>query len=134
MDKTDHLMAEKSKNDKYSQKGQVIPKIFKKNFWGKLYFSDLEIYLATWHFFRNYTCDDRRPVSTSPRPISNFKINRKTLLYIYFILVFINLFSLYVKIVYIFSVVPHWIPQGNKLCWKTLSIALNCKYFTVLHL
>ena len=30
--------------------------------------------------------------------------------------------------------VPHWIPQGNKLCWKTLSVALNCKYFTVLHL
>jgi hypothetical protein len=48
----------------------------------------------------NADCGDRRPISTSPRPISNFKINRKTLLYINISFIFLVMFSSYVKIVY----------------------------------
>jgi len=80
-------------------------------------------------------CDDRRPVSTLPRPISNFlnvKKYRKTFLYIKIHIHFPCLFSLYVNL-YIYSV-PHWIPQGNKLCWKAFSIALICKYITYIGL
>ncbi len=43
MDKMDHLMAEKNKNNKDSQKGQVTPKIFFKK---KLGYSKCK---AVWH-------------------------------------------------------------------------------------
>jgi len=56
--------------------------------------SVLVLYYCDYESYKNGPCDDRRPVSTLPRPISNFlkiKTNRKTILYIYFLFIFLVL-------------------------------------------
>jgi hypothetical protein len=73
-------------------------------------------------------CDNRRPVSTSTRPISNFKINQKTILYIY--LYSFSFLCHYSFCLYIFYSVLRGI-QNHK---EAILVVLNCKYFTVLHL
>ena len=77
--------------------------------------------------FSRPQCDDRRPVSTLPRPIFNFlkiKTNRKTILYIYFLFIFLVL-SIFYSFVNIYSVL-----RGIQNHKEAFSVALICKYIT----